>query len=124
MKAKTFIFLLAVLIVAPMNAVVNLQKRKPHVKKHLEEVRAVTRSPINYIIDVSGDETCLQIMLRFPLSDADIIVTDKDGNNVVYEPQTSTYDGKVFYIHAPKGYPYTIEISSPAVDIVGEIVLE
>ncbi|MGP1535574.1 hypothetical protein EV202_12622 [Bacteroides heparinolyticus] len=52
MKAKIFIFLLALLIVAPMNAVVNLQKRKPHVKKHLEEVRAVTRSPINYTIDV------------------------------------------------------------------------
>ncbi|AVM53480.1 uncharacterized protein DUF3244 [Bacteroides zoogleoformans] len=124
MKAKTFIFLLAVLIVAPMNAVVNLQKRKPRVNKHLEEVRAVTRSPINYIIDVSGDETCLQIMLRFPLSDADITITDKDGNTVVYEPQTSGFGGKVFYIHTPKAYPYMIEISSPAVDIVGEIVLE
>lgn len=63
-------------------------------------------------------------MLRFPLSDADIIVADKDGNTVVYEPQTSSFGGKVFYIHAPKGYPYIIEISSPAVDIVGEIVLE
>lgn len=63
-------------------------------------------------------------MLRFPLSDADIIVADKDGNTVVYEPQTSGFGGKVFYIHAPKGYPYIIEISSPVVDIVGEIVLE
>lgn len=102
MKAKTFIFLLAVLIVAPMNAVVNLQKRKPRVNKHLEEVRAVTRSPINYIIDVSGDETCLQIMLRFPLSDADITITDKDGNTVVYEPQTSGFGGKVFISILPK----------------------
>ncbi|WP_373721609.1 DUF3244 domain-containing protein [Bacteroides heparinolyticus] len=124
MKAKIFIFLLALLIVAPMNAVVNLQKRNARFDKQIEKKHVVTRSPINYTIDVSGDETCLQIMLRFPLSDADIIVADKDGNTVVYEPQTSSFGGKVFYIHAPKGYPYIIEISSPAVDIVGEIVLE
>ena len=123
MKAKIFIFLLAVLIMIPMNAAVE-RKSQAKFKGVVHKKIAVISSPINYAIDVNSDATSLQIMFRFPLSDADITVTDKNGNIVVYESQISTYDGKVLYIHASGAYPYIIEVTSPGVDIVGEIVLE
>ncbi len=45
MKAKIFIFLLALLIVAPMNAVVNLQKRNARFDKQIEKKHVVLVLP-------------------------------------------------------------------------------
>ena len=60
----------------------------------------------------------------FPLHESDITVADKNGNIVINEQQTSIYESKALYIYTPEDYPYTIEITSPAVDITGEITLE
>lgn len=87
-------------------------------------IKATTRIPIDYTIEVAGDETNLQIIFLFPLHEADIIVTDKNGNVVIEENQTNAQEGKVLYIHSPKAYPYTLVLTSPAVDITGEITLE
>jgi phosphoglycerate dehydrogenase-like enzyme len=69
-------------------------------------------------------DNCLQILFQFPLHESDITVADKNGNIVINEQQTSIYEGKTLYIYTPEDYPYTIEITSPAVDITGEITLE
>jgi len=51
-------------------------------------------------------------------------VTDKNGNVVIEENQTNLYEGKALYVHSSKAYPYTLVLTSPAVDITGEITLE
>lgn len=125
MKAKLFMILLAVLFIIPMSeAATEKKKRDAQFHRHAHQERLITRVPINYDIDVQDNESCLQIMFQFPLDDANITVTDKDGNTVVNESQVSTYEGKVFYIYTPNAYPYTVEITSPALDMMGEIVLE
>ena len=76
-----------------------------------------------FIVPISGAVN-LQILFQFPLHESDITVADKNGNIVINEQQTSIYEGKTLYIYTPEDYPYTIEITSPAVDITGEITLE
>ena len=75
-------------------------------------------------MSVRDEENILIVLLQSPLSDATITVIDKDGNTAIYEPQTFIHEGKMLYIYTPKAYPYTIEITSPAMDITGEITQE
>lgn len=82
-----------------------------------------SRSPLDFNISVNDGDNVLQILFQSPLPDAEIIITDKDGNTVVDESQTSIYEGKILYIYTPDAYPYIIEISSPTMHITGEIVL-
>lgn len=86
--------------------------------------RTVTRTLIEYNINVNDDGNSLQIIFLFSLRDADITITDKNGNVLVNKQQSTIYDGKTLYIYAPKAYPYTVEITSPTLDVTGEIVLE
>ena len=117
--------LLAVLFIVPMSeAATEKQRHKHRLSKEIVRKSAITRVPINYNIDVNGNEDCLQILFQFPLYNANITVTDKDGNAVVNESQVSSYEGKVIYIYTPKAYPYTLEITSPEVDITGEITID
>lgn len=125
MKAKLFMILLTVLFIVPMGEAANKPRKKhAHVSKYVTRRHAATRAPIDYNIDVNDNEDCLQIMFLFPLYDADITVTDKDGNSVLNESLTHSYEGKIIYVYTPEAYPYTLEINSPAVDLTGEIVLE
>lgn len=125
MKAKLFIILLTVLFIVPMsNASTEKKARSIHYHKRICNKHPITRAPIDYNIDANDNGNCLQIIFQFPLYDAYVRVTDKDGNTVVNESQTDSYEGKVIYIYTPEAYPYTLEIISPEVDITGEIVLE
>lgn len=125
MKAKLFMILLAVLFIVPMSGAVNKPRKRPvHLSTYEIHGKTVTRAPIDYTIDINDNSNCLQIIFRFLLYDADITVTDKSGNVVISEQQTSIYEGKALYIYTPEDYPYTIEITSPTVDITGEITLE
>jgi len=126
MKAKLLMILGTLLFTLPINGSITTHHQKKHVKiaKTINESKAVTRVPIDYTIEATGDENGLQIIFLFPLHDADITVTDKNGNVVIEENQTNSYEGKVLYIQSPKAYPYTLVLTSPAVDITGEITLE
>ena len=57
------------------------------------------------------------------LEEADITVTDKDGNVVVSEFKTSIYEGKTVNVYAPESDIYTIEITAPTIDVTAEITL-
>lgn len=125
MKAKLFMILLFVLFIVPRSeAATEKKKRHAKINKVLYKEQANTRIPINYNIDVNDNESCLQIIFQFYLQNAEIQVTDKNGNTVTNESQTIIYEGKTVYIYIPKAYPYTLEIISPTVEIIGEIVLE
>lgn len=125
MKAKLFMILLVVLFIVPISEAVNKPRKRPVLlRKHETRKNVLPRIPIDYTIDVSNNDNCLQILFQFPLHESDITVADKNGNIVINEQQTSIYEGKTLYIYTPEDYPYTIEITSPAVDITGEITLE
>lgn len=125
MKAKLFMIFLMVLFIVPMSGAVDKPRKRPvHLSKHETYKSAVTRIPIDYTIDVNDNGNYLQILFQFPLPDADITVTDKNGHIIINEQQTYIYEGKILRIYAPNDYPYSIEIASPTLDITGEIVSE
>lgn len=109
----------------PMSETVASEKeRKIHYKNSVRTERIITRVPIDYTIEATGNENSLQIIFLFPMQEADITLTDKNGNVVIEENQVNSYEGKILYVPAPKAYPYTLVLTSPAVDITGEIALE
>ena len=112
MKAKFLFILLSVLFIIPTSAAI--------LNKH----KATTRSPIEFNIDVQETNSCLQIIFLSPLPDAEITITDKNGKTVVHEPPTFINKGKTLYIETPNGYPYTVKIISPIMDITGDIIEE
>lgn len=119
------IFLMVLSIVPGNKATAEVAKHKvKNFSPTLQRDKAVTRVPIDYTIEATGDENSLQIIFLFPMQEADITLTDKNGNVVIEENQVNSYEGKTLYVPAPKAYPYTLVLTSPAVDITGEIVLE
>ena len=125
MKAKSFMLLLATLFILPVSeAAITKKRRIIHYKESVRRERITTRVPIDYTIETTGDENGLQIIFLFPMHESDITVTDKNGNVVIEENQTNLYEGKALYVHSSKAYPYTLVLTSPAVDITGEITLE
>lgn len=125
MKAKSFMLFLAMLLIFPISeAATKKRGKKSRYKEVAKTEHAITRSPIDYTIEVTGDENSLQIIFMFPMREADITLTDENGNVVLEENQVNSYEGKTLYVQTPNAYPYTLVLTSPAVDITGEIVLE
>ena len=80
--------------------------------------------PLLFNINVQEVDNCLQIIFLSPLPDAEITITDKNGKTIVHEPPTFINKGQTLYIETPNGYPYTVKIISPIMDITGDIVEE
>ena len=97
MKAKLFMILLVVLFIVPISGAVNKPRKRPVLlRKHETRKNVLPRIPIDYTIDVSNNDNCLQILFQFPLHESDITVADKNGNIVINEQQTSIYEGKTY----------------------------
>lgn len=125
MKAKFLFILLSVLFIIPVNAAPSKKRpRKAHFKVLDSRGRCTTRTPFEFNLTANESNDILSLNFQSYLPDAEITVTDKDGNTVVYESQSLIYEGKIIYIYTPQAYPYTLEITSPTIDIIGEIVLE
>ncbi len=124
MKAKLLMLLLTTLFISPMSEAATKKRKIIYYKEAARAKHITTRAPIDYTIEVADDETSLQIVFLFPLHEADITVTDKNGNVVIEENQINLYEGKALYIYSPKAYPYTLVLTSPAIDITGEIISE
>jgi hypothetical protein len=99
-------------------------RKKSHVRCKAHHKAAMTRAPFDPSIQAEGINDCLYLTFQFSLSDADITILDKDGNEVVKEQQTIIHEGRTISIPETDGYPYSVEITSPTVDIQGEIILE
>lgn len=124
MKVKFLFILLSALLILPVSATTN-SKRKH--KSHLHSLiikRHTARSLIDFKIEVQDEDDTLILLFQSPLPNAEITITDKDGNIVVYEPQTTISKGKTLFIYTPNAYPYKLKITSPTMEITGEIVEE
>ena len=125
MKAKSLFILLSVLFIIPMNAAtLEAQRHRSHWRARDRESKASTRSPLTFDINVQEVDNCLQIIFLSPLPDAEITITDKNGKTIVHEPPTFINKGQTLYIETPNGYPYTVKIISPIMDITGDIIEE
>lgn len=125
MKAKFLFILLSVLLIIPTSAsTTKRQKQKSSFKFCDKFNKNITRSPLDFNLEVHDIDKNLQIHFQSPLHDAEITVKDSNGNTIIYKPQTFIYEGMMLYIYTPNAYPYTVEITSPTLDITGEIVLE
>lgn len=124
MKAKFLLILLSALFIIPVNAETTKTKKRRSSIRHTAVVKRSTRTPLDFRMSVNDGDNTLIILFQSSLPDAEISVKDNDGNTVVYEPQTFINEGEMIYIYTPNAYPYIIEITSPVMDVTGEIVLE
>ena len=85
-----------------------------------------TRSPLEYDVDfdVESVNNTLFIMFTGYLPDADITVTDANGNIVIQQTLVTITSGTTLYVYPDDSYPYDIVITSPTLDIVGQIINE
>lgn len=121
MKAK-LVFILLLVIPFSLLAATNHRKKAKYKQRKAESV--VYRSPFNPTIQVDEVNGILLLTFQYSLDDADITIIDKNGNEVMHEQQTVIYEGRVVSIQEADGYPYSVEIKSPTVDVQGEIILE
>ena len=125
MKTKVLFILLSVLFIIPVNAMP--YKRHRHKVKaqviSLQE-KATTSSPLFF--DMTADEIDSNLIITFQsfLDEADITVIDKNGVTVAFESKASIHEGKTVNVPAPEADFYTIKITSPTIDVTGEIPLE
>ena len=123
MKAKLLLMLFLVFLSLGAFASEH-HRKKPHAHCKAYKMAVETRSPFDPSIQAEDIDDCLYLTFQFSLDDADIIIIDKDGNEVVKEQQTIIYEGRTISFLETDAYPYSIEITSPILNIFGEIVLE
>lgn len=124
MRAKYYCMLfLSLLLILPMSAETTSKTKKLIIFKTLNK-QLVTRTPSTFDVHVEEVNNTLQIVFTGTLTDAEIRLTDKNGDTVINESPTLIYDGMTLYVHTPTGYPYLLEVESPALELTGEIVVE
>lgn len=123
MRVSFLTILLSALFIIPINAATD-KREKAHIHNISIERKTTTRAPSDFNITVKDKDNTLVILFQSPLRNAEVSITDSNGNAVINESQTTIYEGKMLYIHAPNAYPYIIEITSPTMDITGEITQE
>ena len=117
------------LSILPVNAKAanfKMDENKPRIIIIEEDEKSPTRSPIVYGIDMSvaSVNNTLSIMFTGYLPDADITVTDANGNIVIQQTLVTISTGTTLYVSPDDSYPYDIVITSPTLDVVGQIINE
>lgn len=123
MKAKLLLMLFLVSLSLGILASGH-SKKKPHARCEVQNDNIKSRDVFIPSVFAEDANDCLYLIFQFSLSDADITIRDKEGNEVVNDQQTVIYEGRVITIPQSDGYPYSIVITSSTVNIQGEIVLE
>ena len=115
------------LSILPVNAEAansKMDENKPSIIIIGETEKSPTRSPIVYDVDMSvaSVNNTLSIMFTGYLPDANITVTDANGNIVIQQTLITIITGTTFYVSPDDSYPYDIVITSPTLDVVGQII--
>ena len=120
MNTKLLWFALALRFFLPAT----LEAKKKRVNKTFQKsYPIITRVPMDFDYTVEDTDGVLQIVFIGSLYEADVVVTDKNGTVVWEESCTSIYEGKTICIPNADDYPYALEITSPVMDVSGEITL-
>mgnify|MGYP002764006611 FL=1 len=124
MKTRVLFILLSVLFIIPVNAIPHKRHRhKVNAKIISSNYKVNTRSPLFFNLTADEVDDNLTITFQSVLEETDITVTDKNGHIIASELNSSIYEGKTVNIYAPESDIYTIEITSPIIDVTAEITL-
>lgn len=108
MRAKYYCMLfLSLLLILPMSAETTSKTKKLIIYKTLKE-KMVTRTPSTFDVHVEEVNNTLQIVFTGTLPDAEIRLTDKNGDTVINESPTLIYDGMTLY----GTYPHRLSVSA------------
>lgn len=129
MKSIIIAAALMTLSILPVNAKAasyRMDGNKPKIVIVDTDEKTPSRSPGIYDLDIEVESinNTLCIIFTGTLPDADITVTDDLGNIVVNQSSVTITTGMTLYITPDNYYPYEIVITSPTLDIVGQIVDE
>lgn len=129
MKNVIIAAVLMALSILPINAKAasyRMDGNKPKIVIVDKDEKTPTRSPSIYDFDIEVESinNTLCIIFTGTLSNADITITDDLGNFVVNQSSVTITTGMTLYITPDNCYPYEIVITSPTLDIVGQIVDE
>lgn len=125
MKAKLLTLLLALLFTAPVNIFSSTDKSRKRSRKFIRlHQRTILRTPFEYGLSVGDTNDYLLLTFHFPAKDAEISITDKNGEIVFNEKETFIYQGQTISFMETDAYPYSVKIISSFLEIEGEIVLE
>ncbi len=119
MKTKCLLVSLAFLLIMPFSLIA-----KQPTKRIKKSIKVTTRVPMDFDFTVQDVNNTLQIVFIGYLRDADLVITDAYGQAVCEEYGTDICDGKTIYVPDADAYPYSLEITSPVMDVIGEITLE
>ena len=107
MRAKYYCMLfLSLLLILPMSAETTSKTKKLIIYKTLKE-KMVTRTPSTFDVHVEEVNNTLQIVFTGTLPDAEIRLTDKNGDTVINESPTLIYDGMTLCT-----YPHRLSVSA------------
>lgn len=116
---------LSLLLILPISLRATDEKKKKNVVIFtIKSKNITTRSPSTFDVHVEEVNNTLQIVFTGTLPNAEIRLTDKNGEAVINASPTLIYDGMTLYVHTPSGYPYLLEVESPTLELTGEIVVE
>ena len=124
MKAKMFLFMMAFAILPLFGQTPPNNGNDPKIEYSTQVENGRPRSPINFNASVQEVNGVLQISFLGNFTDVSIVITDANSSVVYQETNGTIYDGKTIYIYPADGYPYDLEITSSAINIIGEIYLE
>ena len=129
MKKVIIAAALMALSILPVNAKVassRMDGNKPKIIIVDKNEQNPSRSPGIYDLDIEVESinNTLCIIFTGTLPDADITVTDDLGNIAINQTSVTIFTGMTLYITPDNYYPYEIVITSPTLDIVGQIVDE
>lgn len=122
-KVKPTLLLLLTLLLISGTVAAKPPKRTKMVRYHTA-IRATTRVPLDFNMNVYEENTTLFITFYGQLYNADIIVTDANGRNVVEQTKQNIHDGQFLMIPQADSYPYHIEIDTPIMEVSADIVQE
>lgn len=99
-------------------------KKRVTLKRLKKKIIVETRAPSDFNLQVGDQNTALFITFYGQLYNADITVTDANGQHVVEQTQQNIHDGQFLTIPQADNYPYHIEIDSPVMEISADIIQE
>lgn len=121
MRAKLLLMLF--LVSLSLGAFASERRKRLRVCSKVQN-KVMTRIPFETSIQAEDINDRLYLTFQFSLNGVHIVILDGEGNEVLKEQQTIIYEGRTIFISNADSYPYSIEIISPTVNILGEIALE
>lgn len=129
MKMKCSFFVLWMFLLIPLITYAGENEKTS--RKHRSVFRVIAQSehdvercPMACSVTVSDVDNAIQICFMGILSDVTVSVTDNEGNIVLHELLSDIQDGQICSFDNMENYPYTVEMTSPKFDMLGEIIEE